>query len=269
MADENFLTCTYRILRYVPNLLRDEWVNIGVLLTDPGGRLHTRLLQEEADFARLRRLYPDADVPVLRALEGGFEAQAAQPAEAAALVARLEETLSNSLQLGPQKAVLTTQADAEAELERIFLEQVAPPAYRPAGAESREPNRALIRKRAGEVFRRLQFGDRIHYGVHVDEFTAPGDPFRLDFGWQNGTRGFLHSVPLARDAGQAKVLAFTAAAVREKIPDAEFAAITEVAPQAGNRRHDFAVSLLESSGIQVVPLPALDEYARNLRTRLA
>ena len=28
-------TFVHRILRYVPNLLRDEWVNIGVLLYDP------------------------------------------------------------------------------------------------------------------------------------------------------------------------------------------------------------------------------------------
>jgi hypothetical protein len=25
----------YRVLRYTPNLVRDEWVNIGVLLIDP------------------------------------------------------------------------------------------------------------------------------------------------------------------------------------------------------------------------------------------
>ncbi len=25
----------YRVLRYTPNLLRDEWVNIGVLVFDP------------------------------------------------------------------------------------------------------------------------------------------------------------------------------------------------------------------------------------------
>jgi Protein of unknown function (DUF3037) len=27
-------SCAYRILRYTPNLVRDEWVNIGVLLFD-------------------------------------------------------------------------------------------------------------------------------------------------------------------------------------------------------------------------------------------
>src|SRR5271168_1828831 len=150
MAEENFLTCTFRILRYVPNLVRDEWMNIGVLLVDPQGRLHARLLQEEADFARLRRLYPAADVALLRGLEADFESRAEQAGGGATLVAGLEDTLSNALQLGPQKAVLTV--NAEAELARLFHDQVEPAVYRGAGAAEREPNRAVIRRRAREIF---------------------------------------------------------------------------------------------------------------------
>jgi len=266
MADENLLTCTFRILRYVPNLVRDEWMNIGVLLVDPDGQLHVRVLEEESQYARLRRIHPAVDVPVLRALEADLEARAAQTGGGAAVLAGLEDTLSNSLQLGPQKAVLTANADAE--LERLFHDQVEPSMQRAAGAAEREPNRASIRFRAREVFRRTRLYGRLQFGVKVEEFTAAGDPFRLDFGWQNGTRGFLHSVALGRDSGQAKVLAYTAAAVREKIPGAEFAAITEVPPQRGNSRHEFTVSLLESSDIQVVPLTGLDQYARTLGGRL-
>ncbi len=266
MADEILMTCTFRILRYVPNLVRDEWMNIGVLLVDPEGRLHVRVLEEESQYARLRRLYPAVDVTVLRALEADLETKAAGPGGGAALVAGLEETLSNALQLSPQKAVLT--ANAEAELERLFQDQVEPAAYRPAGTGEREHNRASIRYRARQIFERAHINGRLRYGVKVEEFTAAGDPFRLDFGWENGTRGFLHSVALGRDSGQAKVLAYTAAAVREKIPDAEFTAITEVPPQSGNPRHEFTVSLLEASRIQLVPLAGLDQYARALGGRL-
>jgi hypothetical protein len=266
MANETLETCTYRILRYVPNLLRDEWMNIGVLLVDPGGQLHARLLQEESDFARLRRLHPAADVTLLRGLEADLESKAAQRGGGATLMASLDDALSNALQLSPQKAVLTV--NAEAELERLFYDQVEPAVYHAAGAGEREHNRASIRSRARRIFERAHINGRLRYGVKVEEFTAAGDPFRLDFGWQNGTRGFLHSVALGRDSGQAKVLAYTAAAVREKIPDAEFTAITEVPPQPGNRRHEFAVNLLEASRIQVVPLAGLDEYARTLSRRL-
>jgi len=266
MADQDLQTCTFRILRYVPNLVRDEWMNIGVLLVDPQGRLHARVLQEEAQYARLRRLHPAVDVGILRALEADLESKAAQPGGGAAVLAGLEDTLSNALQLGPQKAVLT--ASAEAELERLFHDQVEPAAYRAAESGEREHNRASIRYRARQIFERANINGRMRYGVKVEEFTAAGDPFRLDFGWENGKKGFLHSVALGRDSGQAKVLAYTAAAVREKFPDAEFAAITEAPPQRGNTRHEFTVSLLEASEIQVVPLGGLDEYARALRDRL-
>ena len=267
MAEENLLTCTYRVLRYVPNLLRDEWMNIGVLLVDPEGRLHAQLLQEEADYARLRRLYPEADVPLLRALTGDFQARVGRPGDGAALVAGFEETLSNALQLGPQKAVLT--ANAEAELARLFHDQVEPAVYRGTGAAEREPNRAVIRRRAREIFHRNHLDAVLRYSVHVDEFTSAGDPFRLDFGWKNGVRGYMHSVPLSRDAGQAKVLAFTADAVRSREPDAEFVAVTETTAQRGNRRHDFMAGLFEAHRIEMVPLAGLDSYARKLRARLA
>ena len=29
------MACTYHVLRYTPNLVRDEWVNIGILLLIP------------------------------------------------------------------------------------------------------------------------------------------------------------------------------------------------------------------------------------------
>jgi len=267
MAEENLKTCTFRILRYVPNLLRDEWMNIGVLLADPGGQLYAQLLQDEADFARVRRLHPDADITVLRALAADLQERAGRPGEAAALLAGFDETLSNALQLGPQKAVLTT--NAEAELARLFHDQVEPTVYRSAGAAEREPNRAVIRRQAREILRRNHLDSSLRFSVHVDEFTSPGDPFRLDFGWRNGVRGYLHSVPLARDAGQAKVLAFTADAVRAREPEAEFVAVTEGSPQSGNRRHAFVSGLFDAHRIEMVPLAGLDHFARKLRGRLA
>src|SRR5712692_4430281 len=59
MPEENLRPCAYHVVRYQPNLVRDEWVNIGVLLLDPAtGRVRQRWLEEPADFARLRRLHP-------------------------------------------------------------------------------------------------------------------------------------------------------------------------------------------------------------------
>ena len=35
MPEEALQFCSYYVVRYQPNLIRDEWVNIGVLLLDP------------------------------------------------------------------------------------------------------------------------------------------------------------------------------------------------------------------------------------------
>src|SRR5271167_812806 len=67
-------TCAYRILRYTPNLVRDEWVNIGVLVYDPqSGERRLRVIEEQEEYARVRRLHPEADESLLRALRDDLE----------------------------------------------------------------------------------------------------------------------------------------------------------------------------------------------------
>jgi hypothetical protein len=66
--------CAYRILRYTPNLVRDEWVNIGVLLYDPStGERRLRVMEEQDEYNRVRRLHPQADEALLRALRDDLE----------------------------------------------------------------------------------------------------------------------------------------------------------------------------------------------------
>jgi hypothetical protein len=269
MSDEKLETCTYRILRYTPNLVRDEWLNIGVLLFHPpSARLRVRLLEEEGGLARIRRLHPQADIGVLRALQSDIEAQAsATEGGAGAYLAKLEDTLSNVLQLGPQKAVLT--ADADLEIDRLYRDHIEPPRYQLPGGADREYSRGTLRMRAADVFRRTGIWGQMDRGVRVDQFTTPGDPFRLDYSYRkNGTLGYLHALPLGRDTSQAKVLAYTADCIRAKNVHAEFAAVTEVAPQPDNQRHAFVAGLLESQKIALVPISGLDKYARELRVRL-
>src|SRR5271166_5940879 len=66
--------CAYRVLRYTPNLVRDEWVNIGVLVYDPAsGERRLRLIEEQEEYNRVRRLHPQADEFLLRALRDELE----------------------------------------------------------------------------------------------------------------------------------------------------------------------------------------------------
>ena len=266
MPDEALHTCAYHVLRYTPNLVRDEWVNIGILIHEPAARrAKVRLIEELDEFARVRRLHPNADLDLLRALQADFERQFAEYGEdVAAYLARLDQTLSNVLQLSPQRGVLTV--DFDAELDRLYRDHVEPPRYRATAAEI-AGTRTGIRTRITQVFRRADLLPRMERGFRVDDFTYPGDPFRLDFSYRrNGTRGFVHALPLARDPAQAKVLAYTAEAIREKLADSEFYAVTELEPQPEeNPRHRFVAGLLAEEKISLVPVSRLEELANRLK----
>jgi hypothetical protein len=272
MPEENPQPCAYHVVRYQPNLIRDEWVNIGVLLFIPAngvgetfssGRVRQRWLEEPADLVRLRRLHPAADEDLLLGLPAEFDRQfAGREMEAEAILEKFDATLSNAVQLAPRKGLLSR--DPDAELDRLFREQVEPLREARRGiVEIR--TRGDVRARAADFFRTEKILRLMQRGVRVEEFTAPGDPMRIDFAYRrNGTRGFVHSVALGRDPGQAKLLAYTAGAIRERIPHTEFLAVTEREPAKGNVRDQFVSGIFNESGIRVVPLAGLRRWAHDV-----
>ncbi|HVB57650.1 MAG TPA: DUF3037 domain-containing protein [Candidatus Acidoferrales bacterium] len=270
MPDEPRNTFRYRILRYAPNLLRDEWVNIGVVIEETGvppgsaGPRRAARLIEEGQIARVRRLHPGADEELLRALPEEFDSRLRGPASnVAAYLEKLDQTLSNALQFSPQRAVLAD--DFDAELDRLFREQVAPPRRMRGGIV--ESTRAWIKERVNAVFLRRRV-PQLQRNIPVEEFTQPGDTLKLDYGFQNGVRGYLHAVTLGRDPSQAKVLAYTAERVRLRLPGCEFHAITEAEPAPGKPRHQFIQRLFDEQDIAIVPLNRIEKFAEDLRLRL-
>jgi Protein of unknown function (DUF3037) len=280
MPDETLQPCAYHVVRYQPNLIRDEWVNIGVLLLIPGGgpgnepgegpaggRVRQRWLEEPADLVRLRRLHPAADEELLLRLPAEFDRQfPGRDMEVEVILEKFDETLSNAVQLAPRKGLLAR--DPDAELERLFREQVEPLRETRRGpAEIR--TRSDVRARAADFFRTEKILRLMQRGVRVEEFTAPGDPMRIDFSYRrNGTRGFVHSLALGRDPGQAKLLAYTAGAIRERVRQSEFLAVTEREPARGNVRDQFVSGILAESDIRVVPLEELRKWAHDVAPAL-
>jgi len=258
----------YRILRYSPNLVRDEWVNIGVLLFDPAtGERRLRLIEEQEEYARVKRLHRDLDEVVLRDLRGGLEERFAAAgagngsgagknhASAAALAEVLkkwDEVLSNTVQLAPPKGVVAS--DLDAELERLYGDQVAVPrrAARVGAPETRPQMRSYCR----QVFQHARLWDKIQKFVPVAEFTFPGDPMKIDYSYRrNGTRGYVQTISVTRAPGAAKEFAYTAERIAAKSSlKTEFAAITDITLSKENQRDGFVDNTLREAGIEPVPL---------------
>ena len=118
----------YSVVRYTPDLLRDEWVNIGVLLFDPRtGDRHFRLIEDEEEFHRVRPLHPQADERLLRSMQAHLEsrfddatASGVESGEWEKVLRKWEATLSNALQLAPLKSSLGQ--DLDTELQRLYAD---------------------------------------------------------------------------------------------------------------------------------------------------
>jgi hypothetical protein len=258
-------TFRYRVLRYAPNVERDEWVNVGVMLEDiRSGRLAVRMVESEPEFARVRRIHPDADEELLHALPGEIGERLRGTAEqVTTYLDKLNQSLSNALQLSPQRALLADNFDAE--MDRLYRAHVSPPARRGGVVQS---VRDFIRQKVTDVFRRHRVLGKMESQVRVEGFTHPGDPFRLDFGYQNGVRGFVHTISLKSDTAQAKVLAYTAGRVHARDAAAEMTAITDTEAQLDNRRHQFVMDILAEQNVRMVPMNRVEGFAEELRVRL-
>ena len=270
----------YHVLRYTSDLIRDEWVNIGVLLFDPlTGALRLRLVEEQDEYARIRRLQPAADEDVLRGfrdhLEDRFAAflrsrrveqggTLAAGEELQKLIENWNNTLSNGLQLAPQKGVYAD--DLDVELERLYTEHVAP--RRKLARVGAPSNRAMIRSYCSQVWKAAGVWDRIQKSVRVTEFTFPGDPMRIDYCYRrNGTRGFVQTLSVSRAPADCKLYAYTAARIAARAPFAsEFAAVTDVRllPRE-NERHRFVRDTLRDAGIEPVAMEGFAVWVAKLK----
>jgi len=64
----------YRLLRYAPKAVRDEWINIGVLVfAQHSNDFRLRMVEEHDEFSRLRRLWPRTDENLIRRMRDHLE----------------------------------------------------------------------------------------------------------------------------------------------------------------------------------------------------
>ena len=263
----------YHILRYVPDLIRDEWVNIGVLVFNPEtGERRLRLIEDQDEYNRVRRLHPWADEALLRALRDNLENRLESGIHSGAeipwqnVLDKWQETLSNALQIAPQKGVLAD--DLDTELDRLYVDHVAVP--RRSIRAGLPGGRAAIRSYCAQVFRQARIWDRIKKSVRVAEFTFPGDPSRVDYSYQrNGTRGFVHTLSVTRAPQDAKSLSYNVKHIAEKARyHTEFTAVTDVALSPDNDRHRFVRDTLREVGVELVPMEGLAVWVAKLRPSL-
>src|SRR5438445_6119114 len=216
----------YSVVRYVPSVIRDEAINLGILLeTDNPPGLYLRFL---GSMSRVLRRYPDANLVALRHLSEHFqklrhEVDPSQPifdfanAPGVTLAALHQGSVDTTFQITPPRA--TAGEDPVAELNDVFELFVAEPsttasADRAALAPSRF--RRFVAKRLRQTG--LIGNDRLQA-----QFQAAGtvQPWVFDFGQRNGSLTLVQSLVLQTESDEAMNRALLLQARVEDVAEAE------------------------------------------------
>src|ERR1017187_715080 len=273
--------CEFRLLRYVPDVVRNEYVHIGVILREQGNGAAAAspepiLVRFTRDWRRVRCLDPEADTALLEGMESELRRRF-QAEPDGNLMRLLGESLSLSVQMTEPKAYLAESLPAGMEeLMRLYVE---PP---PRERVPRLSGRAAIQARMRTEFERAGVWELLRKRIAASEYTRPGDPLRIDVGYRpNGLIRMFHAVSLEPGVEMAKVLAFSAAGLRagvERVEKAslELTAVIEPAARLGASDEEperlemyrFGVEAMEEHHIRVLTTSDLGRVAETARREL-
>jgi hypothetical protein len=254
------------LLRYMPDAVKDEFVNIGLVMMEPGanggGFAEVRFTQ---DWRRVRCLDPQADVEMLEAMEREVRGQIGGVQDREALMKRLNDSFSNLIQLSPAKGCLAEDPAREMEImTSLYLETA-----RIAGARTAS-GRQRILGTMRDAFESAGVA-KFMTAFPVAPYTKAGDPFRFDFGYRvGGEIKLFHAVSLKAGVDSAVVLA---ARYPKIVP--VMARVTEATPtltavidddiDRGHEAIQFALSMMEEEKIRIAvaaEMPRIAEVAR-------
>ena len=260
--------CSFFLVRYVPDIVRDEGLNIGLFIYSPEEDYLDCLFTD--DFRRVRNFHPQADLELLKALPEHFEQEIkAREKELEQYLREMQEGYSNLIQVTAPRRCLT--ADPQAELQSLFARYVATRAAAPL----QQDTRMRIKQRLNDALQRSGVLERLERRIPARRWTHAGDPFAFDYGYQplvvagkpNGHIRFIHALSLQRDNDLATVLKDRILKVRAREP-AELTAVIEALPAATDTTAQSTRTILEEAAIRLQPLAGVDALAQSIRREL-
>jgi len=277
--------CEFFLIRYVPDVVKGEFTNIGVLLRE-SGRDDSAVVRFTRDWSRVRCMDMDADLGLLEALEGEIGARLQMRTQDAPgikpVMEILEDTLSNSVQVTEVRACLAESLPAE--LEQLMQMYVEPLKVK---ADRKRTGRAAIAGAMRTEFERAGVWGLMRKRIAASLYTRAGDPMKIDCGYKAGPQTaamdgvvrMFQAVSLEGDVEAAKGLAYSAPQLMEGVQRVEAAkleltavveplrAVSDAEDEA-MERYRFGVEAMERQGVRVVTLSDLARVAETARMEL-
>jgi hypothetical protein len=256
------------LLRYVPDAVKNEFVNIGVVLIEPGaGFADVRFTQ---DWGRVYCLDAQADVQWLQAMERDLRIRLNDVANRELWMKRVQESFSGMVQLSPTTGCLAEDPVKElAELARLYVETPATPAVKrpPTG-------RQLILRTMQDAFESAGVGKLMMRDISVEKYTKAGDPFKFDFGYRVGSALKLFQAVSMKTSVDATVTLAArypkiAEGIIEKVKlDSWLIAVIDDDLDRSLQATRFALESLEDAGIRIAEAREMEAIAKTASVEL-
>ncbi len=270
----------FLLLRYVPDAVKGEFVNVGVVVLEGGaGGTGFADVRFTRDWRRAKCLDPEVETEIFEAAEAEIRERlnsqltdcskggAALP-QREWILRMLEDSFSNALQVTDAKGVLAEDPRAElSKLVEMYCESQARARRQIAG-------RTVIYARMKDEFERAGVWPLMRKRVAVADYTGKGDPLKIDCAYRpNGVIRLFHAVSLQSDVDAAKVLGFTFPQLRDGIAraegaQAELTAVVEDDLDRNDDAVDFGLITLARNEIQVAQMRELPQIAERARVEL-
>ena len=265
----------FYVLRYVPHIVRGEFVNIGIMLFEPrDGSIGFADVCLTSDWRRVRCFDPQVDIEVLQSIEADIRTQLQSAQDVGMLLHKLEDSFANSIQIAARQVCLAADpAQGSETLRSLYLDdpqlESLPAPARPKG------ERAMILAGIEDALTRAGI-----WALRVEKTAAAkytkkrGDSLIFDFGYVIGSEvRFFQSVPLKANTNQAVILAHRFPKIAECISgeDGSIARLTAVVSDDLDRTNpdiEFALDAFKDNNVDVVPVADMRSIADKTRQDL-
>jgi hypothetical protein len=258
------------LLRYVPDAVKGEFVNFGVVTVGNGANGAELIdVRFTKDRSRILCLDPQADLEVLTKVQEEIRNEIGRVSNEAAFLRRIEDSFSGVIQIERLSPAWSekTAADEIEIVARAYLEISKQRRVRePAGRQR------ILEKMRDEFDKTGVL--RFMSAVPAEPYTKAGDPFEFDFGYRVAEKlKLFHAVSMRASVDSGVMLA---ARYPKILP--VMAQVTQATPMLtavveddlDNNRNEvqFATEMMKENGIQVAEMKEIPDIAATARVDL-
>jgi len=254
----------FYVLRYVPYVVRGDFISIGVLLVEPRPNgFGFADVAMTGDWRRVQCLDRQVDIEVLQSLEPYIRMQLQHSQDVGMLLHKLTDSFANMIQMSPKEVCLAEDPARELKtLCSIYLEE-PPSDIRPAASRPKSEHAMILAGIEDALTRAGIWAQRIEKISAAKYTKKKGDSLVFDFGYVVGTEvRFFQAVPLKTNTKLAQCISAENGAI------ARLTAVVSNDLDRTNPDIEFALDAFKDNDVKVATVADMPSIADKTRQDL-